>query len=66
MAKQKVKIPEELNTSPISIVCPFCGAKPGIDCETTSGGLSAVHILRIEAAARIDKKKKLKPVKTAV
>jgi len=66
MAKPKIKIPDELTTSPVSIVCPFCEAKSGIDCETTSGGLSAVHILRIEAAALIDKKKKRKPVKTSV
>jgi hypothetical protein len=66
MAKLKIKIPDELMTSPISIACPFCEAKPGIDCETTSGGLSAVHILRIESAALIDKKKKRKTVKRSV
>jgi hypothetical protein len=65
MAKSKIKIPDKLTTSPVSIVCPFCGAKPGIDCESTSGGLAAVHILRIEAAALIDKKKKRKTVKTS-
>jgi hypothetical protein len=66
MAKPKIKIPDELTTSPITILCPFCGAKPDIDCETTSGGLSAVHIQRIEAAALIDKKKKRNSVRTSV
>jgi hypothetical protein len=66
MAKPIIRIPDELTTSPISIACPSCGANPDIDCETTSGGLSAVHILRIEAAALIDKNKKSKPVKTSI
>ena len=53
--KSKVLIPEVLPTSPISLVCPFCGAKPGQDCATTSGGFSVVHVMRIGAAALIDK-----------
>jgi hypothetical protein len=36
----------------------MCGAKPGRDCETTSGGFSAVHLVRLKAAARADKKNK--------
>jgi hypothetical protein len=56
MAKASSAIPEVLPISPISLDCPLCGAKPGHDCETTSGGFSAVHIDRIKAAARADKK----------
>jgi hypothetical protein len=36
----------------------MCGAKPGHDCETTSGGFSAVHLVRLKAAARASKKSK--------
>jgi hypothetical protein len=56
MAKAQPPIPEVLPISPISLDCPLCGAKPGHDCETTSGGFSAVHIDRIKAATRADKK----------
>jgi hypothetical protein len=53
-------IPEVLPVSPVSLPCPQCGAKPGRDCETTAGGFSAIHIARIKAAARADKKNKSK------
>ena len=60
MAKANSSIPEVLPISPISLDCPLCGAKPGHDCETTSGGLSAVHLDRIKAAALADKSSKRK------
>jgi hypothetical protein len=44
----------------VSLFCPFCGAKPKHDCSTTSGGLAAVHVLRIQAAVLADKGAKLK------
>ena len=60
VAKLKVLIPKMLPTSPINLVCPFCSAKPGHDCATTSGGLSVVHVARIGAAALVDKPRKRK------
>jgi len=53
----KGNIPEVLATSPLGITCPFCEAKPGLDCTATSGGFSAVHIARIKAAAVIKRDK---------
>ena len=60
VAKLKVLMPVVLPTSPISLVCPFCNAKPGHDCATTAGGFSVVHVARIEAASLIDKARKRK------
>jgi hypothetical protein len=53
-AAGKIKV---LLTSPISLVCPFCGAKRGEDCATSSGGLATVHVQRIAVAALINKSK---------
>jgi hypothetical protein len=44
----------KLPRSPLSLVCPFCKARPGKDCITRFGHLSAVHVERIKAAARKD------------
>jgi len=58
MAKRKPSteaLPPVLPTSPLSLECPFCKAKPGRDCSTSSGGFSVVHVARIKAAAAIDK-----------
>jgi hypothetical protein len=52
------KIPV-LSVSPMSLVCPFCKAKRGQDCGTTSGGLAAVHVQRIKVAALINKARKV-------
>jgi hypothetical protein len=60
MPKALPSIPEILPVSAISLSCPMCGAKPRQDCETTSGGFSAVHLVRLKAAARADKKNKSK------
>jgi hypothetical protein len=48
----KVIIPETLPTSPLSLTCPFCEAKPGKNCATSSGGFAVVHLERIKAAAK--------------
>jgi hypothetical protein len=60
MAKAAPSIPEVLPVSAISLPCPLCSAKPGHDCETTSGGFAAVHLVRLKAAARAGKKNKAK------
>ena len=31
-----------------SIVCPHCAARPGEECETTTGHRAAVHVARWE------------------
>jgi hypothetical protein len=45
------KIPEELPTSPLSLMCPICSAKPGQDCARYPDETAIMHIERIEAAA---------------
>jgi hypothetical protein len=41
----------QLHISPMILVCPLCGAKPGHVCETASGGaLEIIHVARIKAA----------------
>jgi len=52
------------------LICSFCKAKANQDCATSSGGWAAVHLVRINAAALIDrtrkqmaKKKAKKPAK---
>ena len=60
MPKSKDEIPEFLPTSPMSLLCPTCMSMPGRDCITTSGGLAAIHLARIKAAALADKVKKRK------
>jgi hypothetical protein len=57
MAISKPPIPEVLPTSPMSLDCPFCEAKIGVDCAASSGGFSVVHIARVRAAAKIDRRK---------
>ena len=59
LAVAKSKIPV-LPISPITLACPFCDAKPGRDCETSSGGFSLVHVQRIKAAAKVDAANKRK------
>jgi hypothetical protein len=39
---------------PLTLVCPFCEAKPDDDCATSSGGFSILHVARIQAAAAKD------------
>jgi hypothetical protein len=56
-----VDIPKVLPVSPISLVCPFCKAKPGEDCIKLSDGIAVLHIQRIQAAAAQDKANKRNP-----
>jgi hypothetical protein len=56
--KSKGEVPEFLRTSPMSLLCPTSMSMPGRDCITTSGGLAAIHVARIKAAALADKQKK--------
>jgi hypothetical protein len=51
-------LPKVLATSPKSLVCPFCKAKPSRDCATSSAGFSIIHLARIKAAASVDNKRK--------
>jgi hypothetical protein len=52
----KTTIKENLPISPITLRCPFCGAKSGRDCETSSAvQLATVHLARVKAAANMDK-----------
>jgi len=45
----------QVQVSPMTLVCPMCGAKPGYACETASGGaLEIIHVTRIKAAAAKD------------
>jgi hypothetical protein len=47
--------PSQIQVNPISLVCPFCGAKPGYTCETALGDrLEVVHVARIKAAVERD------------
>jgi hypothetical protein len=52
----KITLPEVLPTSPLSLWCPYCGAKPGKDCQTREGGTAVLHLVRVAAAALIDTK----------
>jgi hypothetical protein len=60
MAKVREKITAkaslaQVEVSPMTLVCPLCGAKPGYACETASGGaLEIIHVGRIKAAAAKD------------
>jgi hypothetical protein len=51
-----IKIPERLPISPMTLVCPFCKAKPADDCVSATGNnLALVHVARIAAAAELTK-----------
>jgi hypothetical protein len=52
----KIKLPEVLPASPLSLWCPYCGAAPGTDCQTLKGGFAILHLVRVAAAAMIDAK----------
>ncbi len=59
MAKRRV-VPAVIPIDPVTIYCPFCGAKKGKNCLTSKGGFGVVHVLRIQAAALLDAKALLK------
>jgi hypothetical protein len=48
------RAPAVLLTDPLTLPCPFCGAKRGKDCSTSAGGFSVLHLVRIKAAASLD------------
>ena len=43
-----------LPISPLALNCPMCKAKPRMDCQTSAGSFSMVHVARIKAAMRIN------------
>jgi hypothetical protein len=47
-----------LKTSLLRLICPFRKAQAGEDGLTSTGGFSAVHIARIQAAASPKHKRK--------
>ena len=48
-------LPDSLPISPLTLLCPACKAKPGKECQTSSGAsLVIVHVARIAAAANLD------------
>jgi hypothetical protein len=47
------KVPS-ITVSPITLVCPQCGAKAGEACEMLRGEVDLLHIDRIRAAARAE------------
>src|SRR6266403_1914909 len=49
------KIPDFIPTSPMTLVCPRCGAKPGQACASLKGQQELVHVERIEAATAQDR-----------
>jgi hypothetical protein len=50
MGMTKRKTIAVLPTSPLTLMCPLCKAKPGRDCSIRFGNFSAVHVARIRAA----------------
>ena len=50
-----------LPTTPVSLRCPYCNARPGKDCSTSSGGFAVVHTARILAALDKDASNNRKP-----
>jgi hypothetical protein len=56
--KSKVSV-SILLTSPMSLVCPYCKAKPNHGCVTNTGNFAMLHLARVEAASLIDKAKQI-------
>lgn len=53
------ELPEEyIATSPTTLACPECNAKPGDVCEMLNDELAIVHIARIQLAVAMDLKTK--------
>ena len=49
----KTTVKEYLPTSPMTLACPSCGAKPDHDCETPSKvRLYVVHLARVKPQQR--------------
>ena len=45
------------NTSPITLICPVCGAEPGRTCVVFADQREAIHIERAAAAEAKDLKR---------
>jgi hypothetical protein len=54
MPQVKVTVPDVLRVSPMALERPFCHAKPGKDCSTSSGKYARLHLVRVAAAALVD------------
>jgi hypothetical protein len=53
------KLPDTLQTSPLTITCPSCGSEPGEPCMVFAEGLSgAVRLERVQEAAAQDSKRR--------
>ena len=52
------ELPEYIATSPTTLACPECNAKPGDVCEMLKDELAIVHIARIKLAVAMDLKTK--------
>ena len=52
---EEMAVPE--NISPISLICPVCGAKPDRTCVVFTDQREAVHIERVAAAETKDLKR---------
>lgn len=48
------RLPEHIAISPITLLCPRCGAVPGKVCEVVDGEIEIVHLDRIKAALKLD------------
>ncbi len=55
-ARLLARLPKDgvLRISPLTLLCPYCGAKKGHDCATSKGGFAVLHVLRVKAAALLD------------
>jgi hypothetical protein len=53
------KVPDYIQVSPLTLVCPRCKMKPGKACaKPFDDDIEVVHIPRIAAAAAMDAKAK--------
>jgi hypothetical protein len=48
------RVLKKVATSPMTLVCPRCGARPGKICELFDGEVELVHVDRIDAATLMD------------
>jgi hypothetical protein len=55
VVSKKVKPPEQLTTSPLSLACPLCHAQPDQPCELFRDEIELVHVERIQWAAALDR-----------
>jgi hypothetical protein len=48
------RLSKHIAISPITLLCPRCGADAGKVCELLHGEIEVVHIERIKAALKLD------------